>query len=78
MVKFRLGILNEHVQHLFAICEQISLNSGFRENDRLTARNPYLSHVIIPSTMSILKLSDRVEVLFNFHHFPDTETVNLQ
>ena len=35
-----LGILNEHVQHLFAICQHISLNSGFRENDRLNARNP--------------------------------------
>ena len=42
MVEVRLGILNEHVQHLFAICQQISLNSGFRENGRLTVRNPFL------------------------------------
>ena len=40
MVEVRLGTLNKHVQHLFAICQQILLNSGFRENDRLTARNP--------------------------------------
>ena len=40
MVEIRSGILNEHVKHLFAICQQISLNSGFRENGRLTARNP--------------------------------------
>ena len=35
MVEVRLGILNEHVQHLFAICQQISLNSGFSENGLL-------------------------------------------
>ena len=44
MAEICLGILNEYVQHLFAICQQISLNSGFRENDRLTARNPS-SHI---------------------------------
>ena len=43
MVEVRLGILNEHVQHLFAICQQISLNSGFMENGRLNARYPFLS-----------------------------------
>ena len=43
MVEVRLGILNEHVQHLFAICQQISLNSLFRENDRLSSRNPYVN-----------------------------------
>ena len=40
MVEVRLGILNEHVQHPFTIYRQISLNSGFRKNGRLTARNP--------------------------------------
>ena len=40
MVDVRLGILNEHVQHLFAICQQISLNSVFSENGQLIARNP--------------------------------------
>ena len=40
MVEVRLGILNEHVQHLFAICQQISLNSVFSENGQLIARNP--------------------------------------
>ena len=34
MVEVRLGILNEHVQHLFAICRHISLNSAFGENGR--------------------------------------------
>ena len=33
-------ILYEHVQHLFSTCQQVSLNSVFRENSRLTARNP--------------------------------------
>ena len=28
MAEVHLGILNEHVQHLFAICQQISLKSG--------------------------------------------------
>ena len=42
MVEVRLGIVNEHVQHLFAISQQISLDSGFRENGRLTARNPLM------------------------------------
>ena len=42
VVEVCLGILNEHVQHLFAICQQISLNSAFRENGRLTARNPFI------------------------------------
>ena len=45
MVEVRLDILNEHVQHLFAMCQQISLSSGFRENGHLTARNPYLHPV---------------------------------
>ena len=40
MVEVRLSILNEYLQHLFAICQHISLNAGFRENDRLNARNP--------------------------------------
>ena len=40
MVDVPLGSLNEHVQHLFTICQPISLNSVFRENGRLTARNP--------------------------------------
>ena len=33
ILEVRLGtcILNEHVQHLFAICQQISLKFGFRE-----------------------------------------------
>ena len=47
MVEVRLDILNEHVQHLFAICQQISLISGFRENDRLTARNPFDNRHIV-------------------------------
>ena len=41
MVEVRLGILNEHLQQMFAICQQLSLNSGFRENGRLNARNPF-------------------------------------
>ena len=36
MVEVRLGIINEHAQHLFAIYQQISLNSVFKENGRLT------------------------------------------
>ena len=43
MAEVRLGILYEHVQHLFAICQQISLHSVFREKCRITARNPLLS-----------------------------------
>ena len=42
MVEVRLSILNEHVQHLFAISQHFSLNSGFRENDRLSARIPLI------------------------------------
>ena len=38
MVEVCLGNLDEHVQHLFATCQQISLNSIFRETCRLTAR----------------------------------------
>ena len=39
-VEVLLGILDEHVQHPFASCHDIALNSGFREKGRLTARNP--------------------------------------
>ena len=42
MVEVCLCILNE--QHLFAICQQILLNFGFGENDRLIAGNPYCSY----------------------------------
>ena len=42
MLEVHLGILNEQLQYLFAICQQISLNSGFRENSRLNARKPYI------------------------------------
>ena len=49
MVEVRLGILNERVQHLFATYQQISLNSGFRENGHLAARNP----LNIPRTVFI-------------------------
>ena len=62
MVEIRSGIFNDHVQHLFAICQQISLSSGFRENDRLTARNPlkksitgkYTDHAVFPSVLNTL------------------------
>ena len=40
MADVRLGILYEHVQHPFAICQHISLHSVFKETCRLTARNP--------------------------------------
>ena len=44
MVESRLSILHEHIQHLLAICQQISLNSGFRENGRPNARNPFIRY----------------------------------
>ena len=40
MEEVRLGILKVHVQNLFATFHRILLNSGFRENGRLTARTP--------------------------------------
>ena len=53
MVEFRCGILNEHVQHLFAICQHISLNSVFMENGRLTARNPFADDASVENSIHV-------------------------
>ena len=57
MVEAHFGILNDHVQHLFAICQQILLNSGIRENSRLTARNPCFCYIVKKEILlSLLKV----------------------
>ena len=55
MVEVCLGFLNEHVQHQFAICQQISLYSGFRKNDCLSARNPYIAELDTGDLFLLLK-----------------------
>ena len=57
MVEVCLGILNEYIQRLFAIYQQISLSSVFRENGRLTARNPFLNKIYLIMSDSVTCLN---------------------